>query len=256
MSASGRMAKKVELRRKWEDSLKDYQEPILYTRSVITWQRPIDLGVLLVAIAISFWLYTTVDYTLVTIVSLGIVSWAVLSWLILVTAFKFPWHLVIQSESANNVDHFGEVVAFFVQVKFALVDAIEELQRFKAANPNRFVLQIVVSGLLVAWLGSFLSGQLLLITIIYSLLLLPGALANGVPARVATLAEPHVKVYRERAGVVLSSLIQQVDQQINKAKNPQHTTSATTTTITETTVPSSPPIDATETDEVTSKKDE
>jgi len=254
MSASGRMAKKVELRRKWEDNLKDYKDPILYARSVIIWQRPIDSGVLFTIIGISFWLYFTIDYTLVTIASLAIVAWALLSWLISATNFRFPWQLLVPPESqTGNVDHFGEVVALFVKVKFALVDAIEEMQRFKAANPNRFVVQVVVSGLLLSWLGSFISGQFLLITTIYSVLLLPGALANGVPARVATLAEPHVKVYREKAGVVLNNLIQQVDQQIKKAKNTQHTT---TTPLVDTTYTSSPQVVSSQVDELSSKKDD
>jgi hypothetical protein len=216
---------------------------------VIIWKRPTDFGVLLAAIATSFWLYSTTTYTLVSIVSFGTVAWAVLSWLLSVTAFRIPWQLLVPLESApGGVDHFEEVVAFLVQVRFAFVDAVEELQRFKAANPNRFVLQIAVSGLLLSYLGSFISGQLLIILLIYGALVLPGALFNGVPSRLATLAEPHVKVYRERAGVLIASISQQIDQQINKTKhNGQHTTTTittTTTVISEEIPPTSPPTDS------------
>jgi len=231
MSASGRMAKKVELKRKWEDSLKDYKEPILYARSVLTWQRPIDFGIFVVVLTLSLWLYFSIETTVVTLVSLLVVFWTVASWLTTVTALRFPWHLLLRpQDSSSVVDHFGDVIGFFVQVRYAVVDTVEDMQRFKAANPTRFVLQIVVSGLLLAYLGSFISGQSLLLIITYTLLVLPGAVANGVLQRVAAIAEPHVKVYREKLGVLLSGIMQQVDQQLKKAKNVQPSTTNTPST--------------------------
>lgn len=126
--------------------------------------------------------------------------------------------------SNSNVDHFGDIVGFLVQIRFAVVDTLEELQRFRAANPTRFVLQITASGLLVAYLGSFVSGQFLFVTLIYALLLLPGAVSNGVPERVYVIAEPHIKVLKEKLGILLQGLLQQVEQQLNKAKVPQQPT--------------------------------
>jgi len=232
MSASGRMAKKTELKRKWEDRLKNYREPILYLRSILTWKRPIDFGVLVVLVTLSLWLYFSIETTVVTLASLFVVAWTLVSGLFSVAAVKIPWHLVVAQEQASNVDYFGDVIGFFVQVRFALADTVEDMQRFKAANPTRFVLQITVSGLLLAYLGSFVSGQFLIIALIYALLLLPGAVANGVPERIAAVTEPHIKVYREKITALLSKLMQQVDQQIKKAKGapaqPQQTTVAAT----------------------------
>jgi ribosomal protein L12E/L44/L45/RPP1/RPP2 len=224
------MSKKVEIKRKWEDNLKEYKDPILYARSVLIWKRPIDFGVFLSLISLALWFLCTTEMTVVTLASLCVVGWAVLSWLVVVTSFRFPWSsLVPQSqEASSNVDHFGDVIGFFVQVRFALVDTLEDMQRFRAANPTRFVLQITGSGLILAYIGTLISGQFLLVAFIYAVLLLPGAVANGVPERVAAVAEPHVKVYREKITAILTNIMQQVDQQIKKTKHTPSGASAST----------------------------
>lgn len=226
MSASGRMSKKVELKRKWEDRLKDYKEPILYARSVLIWKRPIDYGVFLSLVTLVIWFYLSIETTAVTLASLFVVLWTLVSWAISVASFRVPWNALVPQEP-SNADHFGDIIGFFVQVRFAVVDTIEDMQRFRAANPTRFVLQITVSGLLLAYIGSLVSGQFLLVALIYALLLLPGAVANGVPERVAAVAEPHIKVYREKLAALLSGVLQQVDQQLKKAK-PAAASSAST----------------------------
>jgi len=219
MSASGRMSKKVELKRKWEDRLKDYKEAILYAQSVIVWKRPIDYGIFLSIVTVSLWVYFSIETTVVTLASLFVVLWTLASWLIAVTSFRVPWNALVPQGAPSTVDFFGDIIGFFVQIRFAVVDTVEDMQRFKAANPTRFVLQIAVSGLVLAYFGSLVSGQFLLVALIYALLLLPGAIANGVPDRVAVIAAPHVKVYREKLAVILRGLMQQVDQQIKKTKH-------------------------------------
>jgi len=214
------MAKKVELKRKWEDSLKDYKDAIVYTRAVLIWNRPIDYGVLLAVVSLVLWAYFSIETTVVSLASLLIVLWAVGSWLLAVTNIRVPWHVLAQDTS--NVDHFGDIIGFFVQMRFAVVDTIEELQRFRASNPTRFVLQITASGLVTSYLGSFVSGQFLFVTLIYALLLLPGAVANGVPEQVAVIVEPHIKVYREKIGVLLHGVLQQVEQQMQAKASQQH----------------------------------
>lgn len=256
MSTSGRMAKKTELNRKWEESLKQYKEPLLYARSVIVWKRPIDLGVLLVLIGVALWYLLTTKTTLVSIVSLGVVAWVVLDYVFTRAALTIPWQALVPLEQQSSVDqHFGEAVAFLVHIRFALSDAFDELQRFRAANPTRFLVQIAVSGLLLAYLGSFVSGYTLLVLTIYTLILLPGALVNGVPAQVAKVAGPHVKVYLDKGLVLYNNTMKQINQQVGKTTGGASTTTPSKPSHTASTPAAAPKDEDAATTAATKKED-
>jgi len=187
---------------------------------VLIWQRPIDFGVFLLLVTLSLWFYFSIETTVVTLASILVVIWTLVSSVLNAISFKFPWHVVLAPhETSGSVDLFADVIAWFVNLRFAITDTIEDMHRFKAANPTRFGVQIVVSGIVLAYFGSFISGQSLFIISLYSVLLVPGALANGVPEKVAVIVEPHIKVYREKLFALIAKLREQIEQQLKKARN-------------------------------------
>jgi len=198
MSAvSSRLAKKIETKRKWEAQLKPYEQPVKYFRSVLYWDRPIDFGVLITAITVILWFIISSAMSVITMVSLSVVTYFSSTWLANNLNVRFPWSSLV--DPSSNPNHFDEVLELFVSIKFAVVEAIENCQRFRATNPARFVLQVTIAGLVVAYLGSWISGLTLFLMLVYSLLLLPGTLANDVPGKVFPLIEPYIGTFLKLA---------------------------------------------------------
>jgi hypothetical protein len=114
------------------------------------------------------------------------------------------------------VDYYGEVIGIFVSFKYLLVDAVEHLQRVRTSNPTSFIVQTTLYGALLAFLGSYFSGLWIFIITLYSLVLLPGIIANRIPAKVYVAVEPYAQVFLETAKQVLFQAIKQAQVYIQK----------------------------------------
>jgi hypothetical protein len=219
MSQNVKLSKRTETKRKWEVWLKEYEGPIKYLRCVLIWQRHIDFAVLFVAVSLIIWFLLSVEMTVVTMLSLGIVAWVIGGWLASTMNFNISWHSLVPAEDpSTNQDHFTAVVAHLVNIKFAFTDAWEDIQRFRATSHARFVMQVTVVGLVVAWIGSFIPGYVLAILLVYFLLFLPGVLHNAVHHRAAAAAAPHIAVVRAKAEEHIRTAMTQARQRINQVQ--------------------------------------
>jgi len=216
---SARIAKKIEVRREWETSLAVFKNPILYLRSVLTWERPIDFGVLLFLITIGLWAVYSYEVTVVTLVSTLTVLWVVGTWVMERFNMLVPWNAILPPHYNNNpsVDYYSEVVGLLVNIRCDWADAYDDLVRFRAVNETRFTIQVAVVASLLAWLGSCISGTTLIITTLYALLLIPGVLANSIPQRGFVIVEPYIKVYLDKAIEIKNIVVAKINERISAA---------------------------------------
>jgi len=218
MSASARYARKTETKRKWEARLKEFENPILYLRAIIMWQKPVEFGVLLALTSLFLWFAMTASMTVVTMLSLATVTWFVIGYLSTVFAFTVPWNALLTNQSNSDgtpPDHLGEVVGLLVTVKYAIVDAVENCERIKASNPGKFVGQVTVTGITLAWIGSWFSGCTLILFLVYALLLTPGVINNRLPQKGYIVVEPYLRVYIAIAKEKLNKLLAMAKQRVS-----------------------------------------
>jgi len=112
-------------------------------------------------------------------------------------------------------DHLGEVVGLLVTVKYAIVDAVENCERIKASNPGKFVGQVTVTGITLAWIGSWFSGCTLILFLVYALLLTPGVINNRLPQKGYIVVEPYLRVYIAIAKEKLNKLLAMAKQRVS-----------------------------------------
>jgi len=229
---SQRIAKKIETRREWEANLTPFKNPLLYLRSVLTWQRPIDFGVLLVLVTIGLWAVYSYEVTVVTLLSVITVVWVVATWGMERFNVFVPWNNILPPQYNNPIaEYYSEAVGLLVNIRCDWADAWEDLMRFRTVNETRFVIQVAVVGSLLAWIGSYISGSTLIITTLYFLLVLPGVLANSIPQRGFVIVEPYIKVYLDKAIDIKNLVVAKVNERISSATNKS---TATTTVVHET----------------------
>jgi len=171
---------------------------------------------------IGLWALYSYEVTILTFASLLTVTWAVLSFLMERFNVFIPWHAVLPPKynDPSSTDYFAEVVGLLAGIRCDFTDTWEDLQSFHAMNEARFVAQITVVGIVVAYFGSFISGSTLLISSLYILLLLPGILANSVPQRAFVVVEPYVKVYLDKAITLKNVAVAKINERINAGKQP------------------------------------
>eukprot|EP01111_Echinosteliopsis_oligospora_P012244 TRINITY_DN416_c0_g1_i1.p1 TRINITY_DN416_c0_g1~~TRINITY_DN416_c0_g1_i1.p1 ORF type:complete len:255 (+),score=53.23 TRINITY_DN416_c0_g1_i1:57-821(+) len=237
-STSTRISRKMyreETKRSWENKLQPYKDAVLYFRSVLVWQRPIDFGVLLAVITLSVWLFFNLKYTVLTMASTLLALWTVGSFVKDRANYKIPFDgLLPPSYREPTNDYFGEAVGMLVQLRYAVGDAIESLLEFRASNPPRFAIQMTLACILIAYIGSFASGSVFFLLGIYAILLTPGIIANSVPSKSYAVIEPYVKVYVEKLLVLKDKALVQINQrlsgiQINGPNTPKTTPQPATT---------------------------
>jgi len=224
MSTSGRLAKKVETKRKWEEVLIDYKDPIIYLRYVFVWERPIDFGLFIALVTFGFWFYFTTETTVLSMVGSSIVAWALGSFLTMTANFKVPWNTLVppqrlQDATGNPVDYYGEVIGVLVSLKYALVDFFENIGRVRITNPTSFIVQTTLFGAMLAFLGSYVSGQVLFFLTFYTILLLPGIIANRIQTKVYSIIEPYIQAVVDKSKYYAQQGVQQVHAQIQKRQN-------------------------------------
>jgi len=241
-SMSARIARKIEVRRAWEASLSPLKNAVLYVRSVLTWERPIDFGVLLVLISIGLWAVYSYDITVLTLVSSLTVFWAILTYALERFNVLIPWANVLPPKYRDpNVDYFGEVVGLLASIRCDLGDSWEDLKSLRTVNETRFVLQLLVAGVVLAYIGTLVSGSTLLITLLYISLIVPGTLANSIPQKGFVIIEPYVKVYLDKALALKDVLVAKINDKINSGKQPTTINQTPKAAVVETPAPEDDP---------------
>jgi len=217
--SSARIAKKIEVKHAWEASLSPFKNPLLYLRSVLTWQRPIDFGVLLVLVTIGLWAVYSYEVTVLTLVSTLTVVWVVATYLMERFNVFVPWAAVLPPQySSNSEQLYSEIVGILVNIRCDWADAWEDLATFKAVNETRYVLQVAAVGSVLAYFGTYISGSTLLITTLFVVLLIPGVLANSIPQRAFVVVEPYVKVYLDKAIATKDMVVAKINERMNANK--------------------------------------
>jgi len=192
------LQRKVETKRNWEGALRPYENHIRYLKRVLSWERPIDFGVLIALVTLSLWFALSIESTLITIVATTSVAYFVTLWILANSSIKIPWNSVLPPTDPDNHADLEEVLGLLVNVRYAVTDAVDELARFRAINQTRFVLQFTAVGLTIAYFGSFISGQNLFILVLYTLLLVPGAVNKGLFKKAEVAAEPYIRLAKQK----------------------------------------------------------
>lgn len=218
---SARIARKSEVRRQWEASLSPIKNVVLYERSVLTWERPIDFGVLLVLVTLGIWAVYSYEITVLTLVSSLAVLWAVSTYAMERFNVLIPWNNILPPKYRDpNADYFVEVVGILASIRCDISDSWEDLKSLRTVNETRFVLQLTIAGVLLAYLGTIFSGHTLIITTVYLLLIIPGIFANRIPQKAFVVVEPYIKVYLDKALAVKDMVVAKINEKINAGKAP------------------------------------
>jgi len=204
---SARVARKIEVRREWETVLAPHKNSVLYLRSVLTWERPIDYVGLVILLALGSWLTYHFEITLLTLFSSLTVAWVLGSYLLDRFNVAIPWGTILPAHYNDpNTDYYTNTVVLLVDVRCNFSEAWDDLIRFRAVNETRFVIQVTLLGSLLAYVGAYLSGDTLFFVTLAYALVIPGIFANSVPQRAYVVIEPHVRVYAEKS-VELKNLV-------------------------------------------------
>lgn len=218
--SSARIEKKIATKHAWEASLSPFKNPLLYLRAVLTWQRPIDFGVLLALVTIGLWAVYSYEVTVLTLFSSLTVAWVVSTYLMERFNVLVPWAAVLPPQYASNADeYYGQIVGILVNIRCDWADAWEDLATFKAVNETRYVLQVAAVGAFLAYLGTYISGSALVILTLYFFLILPGTLANSIPQRGFVIVEPYIKVYLDKALEIKDLVVAKINERINTAQS-------------------------------------
>jgi len=223
-TSSNRLARKAETKNRLEIKLKEYELPIRYIRSVLIWQRPIEFGVLLALWWASFWLYSYLDMTVLTFTSLFTVFYVLFEFIFYSVNVVIPWNqLVPPADVSNSTAQLDQVIGFIVNTRFLLSDAFEDIKVFRITSPAKYALQMILVGLLFAWIGSLASGFWLLFILSTAVLLVPGVTSNGIPSLVYQKAEPYLLLVKgiisEKLTIVLEFIQLKIAQITAKGRS-------------------------------------
>jgi hypothetical protein len=243
---SARQARNIEVRRAWEASLSPLKNAVLYGRSVLTWERPIDFGLLLVLVSVGIWAIYSYEVTVLTLLSSLLVAWALLTYAMERFNVLIPWQNILPPKYTKDpqVDYFGHAVTLIANIRCDISDSWEDLKSLRAVNETRFVLQFTLAGVFLAYLGTLISGHTLVISILYVLLIFPGIIANSIPQKGFVIIEPYVKVYLDKALALKDQLVAKISERINTGKQPSTVQQTAKEPKEEASSPSSaPPVD-------------
>jgi len=204
---SGRPEKRIALKKELDASLAAYKNPLLYASSVLTWRRPIDFGVLLVLVSVGIWLVFLYDVTVLTVASSLAVLITGVTFALERANFNIPWATILPPDYTADDKYYDQVIILLVYIRSGFGEAWEDLKTFHAVNETRFVLQVVVVGSILAYVGTYVSGYTVLITLLYLSLIAPGIVANNIFQRGFVIVEPYVQVFLDKAVEIKALLV-------------------------------------------------
>jgi len=199
---SGRPEKRIALKKEMDASLSGYKNPLLYVSSVLTWKRPIDFGVLLVLVSLGLWLVSIYDVTILTLFSSLLVLVSAASFALERSNFNIPWGTILPPDYAADEKYYDQVIILLVYIRSGFGEAWEDLKTFHAVNETRFTLQVVIVGSIVAYVGTYVSGYTVLITLLYLSLIAPGLVANSIFQRGFVIVEPYLQVFLDKVAEI------------------------------------------------------
>eukprot|EP01097_Dermamoeba_algensis_P012077 TRINITY_DN969_c0_g4_i1.p1 TRINITY_DN969_c0_g4~~TRINITY_DN969_c0_g4_i1.p1 ORF type:complete len:224 (+),score=73.54 TRINITY_DN969_c0_g4_i1:91-762(+) len=189
-------AKKAEYRAKLQEKLQPHEKIILDLESILAFERPPQLG----ALVLVFWVVVGLVATLVnnlTFLSLGSLAIAAYyaGWLISEKVSLPPVVLGQPTRKAKHHLSLKEIIGYIIGTRFYFHEIASDVNTIRESNPQPVTVKIILFSLVGAFLGSLFSGTFLVLFFGTILLLLPGVLANDFLDVAAEKAPPAVKKY-------------------------------------------------------------
>ncbi|KAL6042758.1 hypothetical protein QOT17_024268 [Balamuthia mandrillaris] len=131
----------------------------------------------------------------------------------LFSVVELPFSNILDSASSREELQSGdvrpytldEIARFLVTLKFAFKTILIEMERLKAINLTKYTVQAALLWLIIAYIGTMLSGYSLVYLLSYTILLLPGVYSHGLIGKAIQVLEPY-------CGQVFTTIRQQVHQ--------------------------------------------
>ncbi|EGG24401.1 hypothetical protein DFA_06551 [Cavenderia fasciculata] len=201
------LQKRAIARKQLEESLKDYEEPIKYTRALLLWTRPIEFGVLLLAITALIYYFKDTSISVVTAVFIIIPICLLFN--ILSQSYQFNVLTKLFPRSTSH-EPYLEAIRVLSDIKFSITEHFNDLRTFKKLSPVQFLIQTGIVCMILAFVGTLFSGFTLFIIALYSIILLPGFIYN----QHHTLIVSNIAPYVEKLVAIVNDLIKQVSNQL------------------------------------------
>jgi len=160
----------------------------MYFQSVLFWLKPVDFVLLFVAVNVSLWVIVTAAHSLplLTLLALGLLLYYVVSF-IFNSFFYIPWKQLLHPDHnpKNKALHiklleFSEITQYAVEWYYYVSNIYYTIQDFKKRQAPKFIAEISVVLLAIAYLGTLFSLHFLMWLLVDILLVLPGIIANDV----------------------------------------------------------------------------
>lgn len=221
MKTSAHTSRVLEIYRRLEPSWAPYEPHIQYGFSVVTWQRPIDLGVLAcVVYAILYFLWkASMSLPALTLLCFAAAVLCAIRFAMVSGALSFNWLLPIQTETrppavpasprsvyqqameaATNLvgpvhtsahsEAFDYVLHLYIKLYIFVANSYTNFQEMSTLNPTRFYVQAAVSFVCLGLVGCMLSPWHIIVICVTAVLFGPGIYYNNVIAKGMEMMKP------------------------------------------------------------------
>ncbi|EAL69980.1 hypothetical protein DDB_G0274175 [Dictyostelium discoideum AX4] len=170
--------KKAQFKKQLEDTFKDHQDLVKYSKNVLLLNRPIDFGVLFILVSFILYYFKNFNTSALSFFSFFISFILILHTIILNFNLKSITRVIPTQDSK---DSYEDIINLIVKVKFAFSDSLSELNRFRHVNPTKFNIQTSIVLGVLGFIGIFFSGYTIIVLVVYSTLLLPYILYGKKP---------------------------------------------------------------------------
>ncbi|KAM9980925.1 hypothetical protein ACTFIY_003232 [Dictyostelium cf. discoideum] len=170
--------KKAQFKKQLEDTFKDHQDLVKYSKNVLLLNRPIDFGVLFILVSFILYYFKNFNTSALSFFSFFISFILILHTIILNFNLKSITRVIPTQDSK---DSYEDIINLIVKVKFAFSDSLSELNRFRHVNPTKFNIQTSIVLGVLGCIGIFFSGYTIIVLVVYSILLLPYILYGKKP---------------------------------------------------------------------------
>jgi len=232
---SNEQAQKTALRMKWEEKYSSYSDAVLYSQIVLTWLKPVEFVILFVSVNIGLWIILSAAHNLpiLTFLALGLFFYFVGTF-IYTSYFYIPWAALLHPDYTpkNKSLHvklyeFSEITQYAVECYYIIYNFYYTIQDFRKRQSLKFVIEVSVVLLAIAYLGTLFSLHFLIWFTIDILLLLPGIFANNILSRGYAILPPGVQHSIRQAEVQILAVLERfnlspkvlfADSQVNRKK--------------------------------------
>ncbi|KAN0037471.1 hypothetical protein ACTFIV_002822 [Dictyostelium citrinum] len=170
--------KKAQFKKQLEETFKEHQDLVRYSKNVLLLNRPIDFGVLFILVSFILYYFKDFNTSALSFFSFFISFILILHTIILNFNLKSITRVIPTQDSK---DSYEDIINLIVKVKFAFSDSLSELNRFRHVNPTKFNIQTSIVLGVLGCIGIFFSGYTIIVLVVYSTLLLPYILYGKKP---------------------------------------------------------------------------